>query len=647
MKLIASQLDIMLDRARSLLDQLDFPSWDEFVTASSTAIHDLHKAIISSWNLAYISFRPIFILLGILSHYLAILLRIIAQHSIAHGWKAAKEGYYQLRVGTIWFIKFQRNLPSSAKYAELGALVVLITLWLLRRHVKKYRYAERINKWYLDKKRLALRKYHRFVERVAKTSSFLAILLPHLLYLVLVVVIKRVVPSVVTYFATRTYLCSIISFWHPLYTTFSVLGRLMPHLKEYKQEKAETYEGEENNKSTKSRKRGAMTPSRLKQQQQREVEMEGLRVEVVDLLKYWVVYAILLAIVRTGKLLPVIGQILNVTTVDNASTTPPKSGFFGRTPKSGLYSKLRLSGKFVEEVTFVFIIWLRLMPASITGDEVKENVTNVLSPKRPSVQTLGVPKGSKHVDKHRPVDIFYSKLSPVVLGAMNSSAFLTKRAIGDSRNEGSTFMSTVIQKLQSFLDLVVLVRLISKETKEWIIVTIVESSALLPAVTTLLMPSYFTKYGVVYVSLVVPAGYSISSCDEIQRSSSKLDSMMPQIDDASRYLQFWMIHAAVSILLASFAPLLAWIPLSTHATWILWAYIQLESSTRKIYGWFESELGKESLEETAVMRSTRRIIAALPSNVEPNGDANPNPDAEGARLNNEIHLGRLEGYQKM
>ena len=622
----------MLDKARSLLDQLDFPSWDEFITASSTAIHDLRAAIISSSNLAYISFRPIFILLGILSHYLAILLRIIAQHSIAHGWKAAKEGYYQLRVGTIWFIKFQRNLPSSAKYAELGALVVLITLWLLRRHVKKYRYAERINKWYLDKKRLALRKYHRFVERVAKTSSFLAILLPHLLYLVLVVVIKRVVPSVVTYFATRTYLCSIISFWHPLYTTFSVLGRLMPHLKEYKQEKAETYEGEENNKSTKSRKRGAMTPSRLKQQQQREVEMEGLRVEVVDLLKYWVVYAILLAIVRTGKLLPVIGQILNVTTVDNASTTPPKSGFFGRTPKSGLYSKLRLSGKFVEEVTFVFIIWLRLMPASITGDEVKENVTNVLSPKRSSVQTSGVPKGSKHVDKHRPVDILYSKLSPVVLGAMNSSAFLTKRAIGDSRNEGSTFMSTVIQKLQSFLDLVVLVRLISKETKEWIIVTIVESSALLPAVTTLLMPSYFTKYGVVYVSLVVPAGYSISSCDEIQRSSSKLDSMMPQIDDASRYLQFWMIHAAVSILLASFAPLLAWIPLSTHATWILWAYIQLESSTRKIYGWFESELGKESLEETAVMRSTRRIIAALPSNVEPNRDANPNPDADAEGL---------------
>ena len=48
---------------------------------------------------------------------------------------------------------------------------------------------------------------------------------------------------------------------------------------------------------------------------------------------------------------------------------------------------------------------------------------------------------------------------------------------------------------------------------------------------------------------------------------------------------------------------------------------------RKIYGWFESELGKESLEETAVMRSTRRIIAALPSNVEPNRDET-NPSAE-------------------
>ena len=627
MKLIASQLDILINHTRSFIARLDFPSWEEYITAATAAIHDVRVASVSTWKFTYISFRPIFILLGILSHYCAILLRIIAKHSIAHGWRAAKEGYFQLRIGTIWFIQFQKDLPTTAKYIELGVLVTIVTLWMLRRHVKKYHYAERISKWYNGKRRLVLRKYHRLVERVAKSSSILAAILPHLLYFGVVLAIKRVVaPSVVTYFATRTYLCSIISFWHPLYLTFSVLGRMAPHLKGYKDEV-------EGNDETSTRKKKAVTPSRLKQQQQKEVEMEELRVEIVDLLKYWVVYAILLAIVRTGKLLPLIGQILNVTSTDMTTATPSK-GFFGRTPKSGLYSKLRLSSKFVEEVTLVFIIWLRLMPASITSDEVKENVTNALSPVRRPLTTKGASFGEtkeqpRDVNKHTPVDILYSKLSPIVLSAMSTSAFLTKRALGDSRSEGSSMLSSIIQKLQLILDGFVFVRVIKKETKEWIIITMVESSALLPAVTTLLMPSYFTSYGVIYVSLVVPAGYSISSCNRIQRPNQKLDTLMVTIDDASRYLQFWMVHATITLLLASFAPLLAWVPLSTHATWLIWAYVQLESSTRKIYGWFESELNKSSIEETVIARSTKKIIAALPSSVDSDKASNDIPEAEG------------------
>lgn len=139
----------------------------------------------------------------------------------------------------------------------------------------------------------------------------------------------------------------------------------------------------------------------------------------------------------------------------------------------------------------------------------------------------------------------------------------------------------------------------------------------------------------IYVSLVVPAGYSTTSCNAIRNSSSKLETIMPKIDDASRYLQFWVVHAAVSLLLGSFASLLAWIPLSTHATWLLWAYVQLESSTRKIYGCFESELGKKSLEDNIVVRSTRRIFAALPSNVEDSWknpvDANNVSNSEGEK----------------
>ncbi|KAL7437174.1 hypothetical protein ACHAXH_004805 [Discostella pseudostelligera] len=615
MKLLASQLHQILHDAQTLLDQLHFASRDEYIVAATTAFHDVKAATISSWKLAYISFRPVFILLGILGHYLSIVLRIIAKHSVAHGWIAAREGYFQLRTGTLWFIQFQNDLSTSAKYAELGALAIIALLWLLRRHVKKRQYVERVSAWYSRKKRMLLRKYLNFVERLARTSSVLALLLPHFMYVVLVIGTKRVAPSIVTYFATRTYLCSIISFWQPLYLTYSVLGRLSPHLMDYK---AAAAISDENNYATSTRTARTMTASKVRQKQQREMEVEMMRAEVIDVLKYWVVYSVIHAIVRTGRLLPFIGRIFTVAADSPSPTKAP--GLVGRLLQM---TNIRLSQKFVDEISLVFFVWLRLMPSSIAGDEVKEKVTKVLAP-------AGLKNVSESVSRRgkssRPLDLLYDRLSPVVLSAMSSTAFITKRAFGESsrNNRGSsTLASVVIQKMQSFLDLFVMVRLIRAETKDWIINTVTEGSALLPAVPTLLMPSYFTQFGVIYVSLIVPAGYSISSCNSKQNPTrnNTIEIMMPKMEDASRYLQFWMVHAAVSALITSFAPILAWIPLSTHVTWLLWAYVQLQSSTRKIMSWFESELGKKSLGETVIVQSIRKIIAALPSDVNQNSDS--------------------------
>ena len=111
---------------------------------------------------------------------------------------------------------------------------------------------------------------------------------------------------------------------------------------------------------------------------------------------------------------------------------------------------------------------------------------------------------------------------------------------------------------------------------------------------------------------------------------------MQKIDDASRYLQFWIVHSFLSFILGTLSPLLAWVPLSTHATWFIWAYVQMESPTRTLYSLLENELcavglisfhgekevagsiklGRKSLEDTAVVRSVKRIIAALPSDVQ-------------------------------
>ncbi|KAL7548013.1 hypothetical protein ACHAWF_011287, partial [Thalassiosira exigua] len=490
------------------------------------------------------------------------------------------------------FVKFQRDLPSTAKYAELGALFALTALWMLRRHVKKRRYVERVAEWHRRKKRQLLRKYQNFVDRVAKTSSFLASLLPHLIYVMFVAGTKRMAPSLVTYLATRTYVCSIISFWHPLYSTFLVIRKLSCHLKSFgSTSKDDSVKSDEvgNGKT--------VTPSSLRRKQQQETELRSLKAEAVDWLKYWTVYAIILAIVRTGKLLPFIGHVLNVTTEEISQAKGSLS------KKSGLYEKIRLPGKLVDEIALVFFIWLRFMPSSVLGDDVKDKTRKSSSSKKPTDRCSGF----------KPVDILYKRMSPTVISAMNSSAFLTKSLVQSSDEE--TFASNVIQKFKAFLDLFVLVRLISKQTQEWIITTTVESSALLPAVPTLMMPSYFTNYGVIYVSLIVPAGYSITSCDALRISGSNLESVLPEMDDASRYLQFWVVHAGATLLLGSFSPFLAWIPLSTHATWLFWAFIQLKSSTRKIYGLLESELGKKDLEDNIFVRSTRRIVGALPSDI--------------------------------
>ena len=58
----------------------------------------------------------------------------------------------------------------------------------------------------------------------------------------------------------------------------------------------------------------------------------------------------------------------------------------------------------------------------------------------------------------------------------------------------------------------------------------------------------------------------------------------------NRYLQYWVVYAIVSSILSSFSPILAWLPLSTHMMWVLWAYIQLESTTLWMYHVLEWDL---------------------------------------------------------
>ncbi|KAL3792970.1 hypothetical protein HJC23_010983 [Cyclotella cryptica] len=598
MNLLSARIEPLLERGRLLLESLALPSREEYLLAASSAFHDARTASLSSWNLAYLTFRPVFILFGIISKYLATILQVILQHSLAHGFVAAREGYFQLRTATIWFVRFQHDLPLTAKYAEMGAVIALLILWLLRRRFQKYRYGERAFKWYRSKKERAVKCYEGVVNKVAETSLLLAMLLPHLLYILVIAAMKRFFPSILTYLATRTYLISAISIWNPLYQTIRVIGRVNHILS--------SLASQDDHKESTIKSNSSLAPSKVKQQQKHKEQLEEHTKNAIDLLKYWVVYAILNAIFRTAKLIPFIRSILPI----NESSQSTTRGLFGsKVVKPGFLTRLRLSGKLVEEIRLVFFIWLLLMPVSFSrADNNSES-----------------PKTKQKTKSNMPVDILYNTLSPFIISTMKSSAFLSNRV------EGSSFGAKAIRFMRSLLDFLVMTRALSENTRDFIMQTIVESSALLPAAVTMFTPSYFTCYGVIYVGLVVPSGYSIEQCNAVAKSTSSLKTIMCKIQDISRYLQFWVVSAFISTILWWFEPILAWVPLSTHAIWLLWSFVQMNYPTRKLYSLIEEELivfgllesyGKDpdikTLDDTILFRSAKRIIAALPSNTETN-----------------------------
>ncbi|KAL3769743.1 hypothetical protein ACHAWO_009915 [Cyclotella atomus] len=602
MNLLSSKVEAIVHHGSIFLETLALPSKDEYITAAYTAVNDVRAATASSWNLTYLTFRPLFILLGILGRYVAVVLKVIAQHSIAHGWVALREGFFQLRTASIWFARFQRDLPTSAKYAEIGVLSVLAILWMLRRRFQKYRYGERVMKWYRNKKQRALNEYEKIVNKAAETSLLLAMLLPHILYVVFIVAMKRLLPSVVTYLATRTYLISFISIWRPLYQTLCVVGQINHNIVNLV---------DDSDEADPKKKSKSLVPSRIKQQQKHKEQLREHKDVAVDLLKYWVVYAILLAIAGTSRLLPIVRSLLPL---DETKTAKSWRFFGSKTVKSGLLARLRLTANYVEEIRLVFFVWLLLMPQSFLR-------TNEAGDKA---------KASKKAKSNRPLDILYNMLSPSVTSAIRSSAFLSGKV------EGSSYGAKTIQFLQSLLSALVFTRVLKEEWKDFIIRTILESTALLPAAITMLMPGYFTSYGVIYVSLIVPAGYSIEAINKSEKSTSSLDALVLTMQDASRYLQFWVASSPLTTLLCWFEPVLAWVPLSTHVTWLLWACVQMKSPTHKIYNLIEgelivfgilhsyNELACQDVNDTLIFRSVRGIIAFLPSNVKSGKESEAN-----------------------
>lgn len=390
----------------------------------------------------------------------------------------------------------------------------------------------------------------------------------------------------------------------------------------------------------KKKKKGAktkkpqITRTRLSDEQKKVVQ------EASQLLQYWVVYALISSVFQTLLLLPIASRILsNVNTKPRAASSLP----WKQKKLTSWLNRINIkpSKEFLEEGKLLFFIWLRMLPTSFAGRNKGDSETDGEG-KLPTGNTTvknrvaafekaksKVRKDSKAPFSNLPVDIIYDRLSPLVIAALSSSSRLLQNDGSIDANGPKSFLMRGVAMCRSFLDAMVWTKMISAKTKERIIVILVECSDLLPASVSFFMPSYFTNYGIIFVSFLVPSGKSAIACNSLKKTQTNTE-IVKSMESTLRFLEYWIIQTIVYWIISAFTPVLAWVPLSTHLTLILWAYVQLEVVTTSWYNALEWDLVAFGLlnahphqkdaenvkvEDTTAMKVFNRIAKHVPSSL--------------------------------
>ena len=235
---------------------------------------------------------------------------------------------------------------------------------------------------------------------------------------------------------------------------------------------------------------------------------------------------------------------------------------------------------------------------------------------------FGVPLVTPELtNETKPLPLLYQRAVPLVQ--------LVYNAVSNAIPEN--LWQTVVEKATSILDIAVMVKLLSKESQEWLVHVLQESRPVLPPALTLFMPGFVTEYGVLYVQTIVP-------CAKCTCSTT--------LEERMAWLEYWVLHGLVAGVVSWWSPILWWIPFSTHAVFVLWCHLQIPKTTRAWYNVLEEELQAfgllESTTETNVpaveftrtASMLRRLASSLPSASDVNNDTDSNDGNDGGGESN-------------
>jgi hypothetical protein len=442
------------------------------------------------------------------------------------------------------------------------------------------------------------------VHQVAQVSLFLAMTLPHGIFLGVGIAFKVLFPSVVKWLAYDSYTTALLSVWYPLVCTLgwihehrhgekqvvkdtpppprtptsvkalaNTLDKATPKGKQHRTRQQPSYmkktaaaQSRERSTNRKSPRAAGVFPKTTPKVAVEEPKEETPPVSPHSVpltpeaatkywLRYWGIYAIVQAFGSVCSMVPVFGRFV------------ARHPFF-----------LSLSA----ELKLLFFIWIFFME-NLLGNTAEDAIL---------AQALPIRLLNKHV-------------TPLLL---EFEAVLSEAVSKD------TWKNTILSKAQRVLEVFVMIRFISEPFKDWLLHVLEESRTLLIPSLSLLMPGFVTQFGVAYVQFLVPSAKSAQA----KSASSEL-----------LYLQYWVLHCLFSGFLTWFSSVLWWVPFSTHAIFIAWCHLSFPQTIAEYYSIIEMELvafgilkgdPAMSVHETRTVQLLTQLTKRLPSAAEDDDD---------------------------
>eukprot|EP00588_Corethron_pennatum_P028495 CAMPEP_0194325700 /NCGR_PEP_ID=MMETSP0171-20130528/32510_1 /TAXON_ID=218684 /ORGANISM="Corethron pennatum, Strain L29A3" /LENGTH=985 /DNA_ID=CAMNT_0039084965 /DNA_START=24 /DNA_END=2981 /DNA_ORIENTATION=- len=434
-------------------------------------------------------------------------------------------GALLVRIQAVFFsrvVTYHRSMSSQGLLLEAGGAAAAVCLYFLRSFIRRRRYLPRTLAWLDAKKRAAGRKYRQVLDRVNKFNRTLAAVFPHLLYAVAAASVRWMAPGVVRYACAETALISVLAVWYPV-------GRTVWALRKWDF----------------GRKGGAAVENLAKATKVTKVRTT-----------------------RDGAW---------IKNQPKAVRAAPKKKKFGSIYEGAAFYYPRATDDEIILAQLQFWAAAGLLSASTAGASLlplveRAMVAGGLAPHLRELHAcvllwLHIPTGA--------AELVYRAACVPMAGAVGSaSRAAASRGAGtpDVLDDGGELSGPFLDKIGTFLGVFVFFKTISETTKKMLLRLIVEGYALFPALVTLGTPSFLTLYGCIYAGMVIPVVNTV-------RAGT---SATPQ---RVRWLEYWCAHTLLSIALRQAAPVLAWVPFSTHATLLLLIWLQLPAfgGAAKVY----------------------------------------------------------------